>query len=88
MTHDDTTPPFAGHGFACSEPFPLNAADRIAALERRTDELAAMSMRRRDLLDSARLWLRVLPNCSDLVGLIDAEIGQDVLSRIGGADAR
>lgn len=99
--HDDTTPPFAGHGFACSEQYPLNASSRIEALERQidllTDQMAARTnridqmttelMRCRDALDVCRARVRVLPNAGDVVELVDSLIGPDVLSRIGGERA-
>ncbi len=101
MTHDDTTPPFAGHGFACSEPFPLDSASRIEAMRQQldllTDQLAARTnridqmttelMRCRDALDVCRARVRVLPNACDVVELVDSLIGPDVLSRIGGERA-
>ena len=60
---DDSTQP--GHGFAMSEPFPLNAGDRIAALERKNDELAAHVLaERKRRQDSDGL----LGACADLLG--------------------
>lgn len=65
---DDTTPPFA-----CSEPFPLNAGDRIAALERKSDELAAEVMAYRAmLLEARRCWVA---DGTDLANRIDAKVG-------------
>lgn len=57
---DDTTPPFS-----CSEPFPLNAGDRIAALERKNDELAAAMLAERKKLDRAE---ELLGLCGDVLG--------------------
>lgn len=78
---DDTTPP--GHGFAMSEPFPLNAGDRISALERQVDasaeereRLAAKVLRRGELLAACRTALREFGGES-LIQRIDDEIGAD-----------
>lgn len=64
--HDDTTSPFV-------EPFPLNAADRVAALQAKSDGLAAVVMAYRTLLiESRRCWV---PDDSDLAKRIDAKVG-------------
>lgn len=78
---DDTTPP--GHGYAISEPYPLDANSRIAALEKQLDagraereRLAAKVLRRGELLASARDDLREFGG-ENLIHRIDAEIGAD-----------
>ncbi len=70
MSHDDTQQPFSP-GYCASEPYPLNAADRIAAKERRIDELSASLVQHRDALDACRQRLRSLPNCGDLIAVVD-----------------
>lgn len=78
---DESTPP--GHGFAYSEPFPLDANSRIAALEGQLDaghaereRLAARVLRRGELLAACRTALREFGG-EHLIQRIDDEIGAD-----------
>lgn len=57
---DDTTPPFS-----CSEPLPLNAGDRIAALGRKNDEMAAALLAERKKRKEAD---DLLSACCDVLG--------------------
>lgn len=69
---DETTPP-VGHGFAFSEPFPLDDSDRIEALQRQNDELAAVILSQRAMLTEARqFWVA---DGTELAKRIDASIG-------------
>ena len=83
MSGDDTQQPFTGHGFACSEPYPLNAADCIEALRKQVDvlrtereNLASKFLRRGELLAACRDYLRT-ESAGHLVARIDDEIGSD-----------
>ena len=83
MSGDDTQQPFTGHGFAYSEPYPLNAADCIEALRKQVDvlrtereNLAAKFLRRGELLAACRDYLRT-ESAGHLVARIDDEIGSD-----------
>ena len=98
MSHDDTQQPF-GPGYCASEPYPLNAGDRITSMQgqidlllgqlsdrekaytSRVEELSGEVMRRNDALDACRQRLRALPNCIDLIAVVDRLIGPDRLLR-------
>lgn len=63
---DETTNPFV-------EPFPLADSDRVAALQAKSDGLAAEVMAYRTLLiESRRCWV---PDEVDLAKRIDAKVG-------------